>query len=481
MPQVSKVRPEENRYDLIVIGSGPAGEKAAVKAAYFGFRVALVERSQAMGGAGANTGTLPSTALKESALFYSGKYDTGLYGADRQLSGHASIKDFMYRKATVVEASSEEVRENLQRHHVDVYKGHGHFSDAHHVVVDAPGTDPIMLSAANIVVATGTYPFHPAEIPFDGRRVHDSDTILELARLPRSLCIVGAGVIGCEYATMFAAMGTKVYLVNQTKDILGFVDQEISGALVDQMKADGIEVLLGASLDSVRPPEADDAGVAVSLGDGTELSVDMFLFAAGRSGCTDGLGLGTAGINRGKRQTIVVNQHYQTNVPHIYAVGDVIGFPALASTSMDQGRVAVSHMFQINDYDSLPKVLPFGIYTIPEVSMVGITEEQAQESGLEYFVGRAHHARMARGMIMGTKAGLMKLIIRRGDSVIVGVHLIGQWSSELIHYGMTLVNDRKSIMQVTSTVFNYPTLHELYKYACYDALSGLSGRKLRET
>lgn len=472
---------EDSHYDLLVLGSGPAGEKAAVKAAYFGHRVALVEQSNALGGAGANTGTLPSKALKESALFLSGKYDKGLYGVDRALTGRASIRDFMFRKAAVVDASGDEVRENLRRHGVDLYVGRGRFQDSHTVRVEPQGQPAAEITADRIIIATGSYPYHPPGIPFDGRRVHDSDTVLHIDRLPESLCIVGAGVIGCEYATIFSAMGTKVYLVNQGREILGFVDREISAALVDQMTVDGIDIRFGATIDSVHPAASDDDKVTVRLADGSELSVDMFLFAAGRSGTTKDLACDAAGIEIGNRETIVVNEHYQTSQPHIYAVGDVIGFPALASTSMDQGRVAVSHMFQINDYDSLPKVLPFGIYTIPEVSTVGMTEEQAIESGLEYFVGRAHHSRMARGIIMGNEAGMMKLIIRRGDSVIVGVHLIGQASSELIHYGMTLVNDRKSLMHVTSTVFNYPTLHELYKYACYDALSNLSGRKLKET
>ncbi len=470
-----------HHYELVVLGSGPAGEKAAVKAAYFGRRVAVVEAEEALGGAGTNTGTLPSKTLKESALYYSGKYDKGIYGADRDLERKTSIEDFMFRKAIVVGEANAEVGANLQRHGVDLYRGLGRFSDANTIVVERQGGDPIELRADNVIIATGSYPFHPPAVPFDGKQIHDSDTILQISRLPRSLCVVGAGVIGCEYATIFSAMGTKVHLVNNAQHILGFLDHEISSELVTLMAADATEILFGAALAGVDAAASDEEDVTVRLQDGREFGVDMFLFAAGRSGRTGGLNCEAAGIAVGKRETIIVNDKYQTNVPNIYAVGDVIGFPALASTSMDQGRVAVSHMFEIDDFDSLPKIFPYGIYTIPEVSMVGMTEEDAKESGVDYFVGRAHHAKMARGAIMGSKAGVLKLIIRRSDSVILGVHIVGQQASELIHYGLTLVKDRKSVMEVIATVFNFPTLHELYKYACYDALGNLSGRKLKET
>ena len=468
-------------YDLAVIGSGPAGEKAAVKAAYFGRHVALIERDSALGGAGVNTGTLPSKTLKETALYYSGKYDKGLYGADRDFESQTSIAEFMFRKGLVIAAGNTEVDDNLRRHRVDILKGTASFIDANRIRIEQNAGASIEIKAANIIIATGSYPAHPGGIPFDEERIHDSDSILKISRLPRSLCIVGAGVIGCEYATIFSAMGVEVTLVNHADRILGFIDEEISAELVRTMAADGIEIAFGASVEKVTFAGEANEEVIVRLNDGHEFSVDMFLFAAGRSGTTRDLNCVAAGIALGKRETVLVDGSYRTNIANIYAVGDVIGFPALASTSMDQGRVAVSHMFQINDFDTLPKVFPYGIYTIPEVSMVGLTEEQAAASGVAYFVGRAHHAKMARGMILGAKSGMMKLIIRKSDSVILGVHLIGQQSSELIHYGLTLVKDSKSIMEVISTVFNYPTLHELYKYACYDALGNLSGRKLKES
>lgn len=472
--------PDPTDYDLIVIGSGPAGEKAAAKAAYFGRRVALIERETVLGGAGANTGTLPSKTLKESALYYSGKYDKGLYGADRDVERPTSIQDFMYRKAVVVEASDEDVLDNLKRHGVAIHFGAARFVGPNTLRIDDSGGGATTISAEHIIIATGSYPFHPPGIPFDGERIHDSDTILGIDRIPSSIAIVGAGVIGCEYATIFATMGTRVHLINNADTILGFLDGEISAELVSQMAASGIAIHFGASLGTVAPTGEDDEAVQITLEGGETITADMFLFAAGRSGRTADLDCDKAGVAVGKREAVIVDGTYRTSAPNIYAVGDVIGFPALASTGMDQGRVAVSHIYGIHDLDSLPKTFPYGIYTVPEVSMVGMTEEQAKESGIDHFVGRAHHSRTARGRIMGAHSGLLKLVIRRDEQIVIGVHLIGQLASELIHYGQALVANRTTVSEVIATVFNFPTLHELYKYACYDGLGNLTGRKLRD-
>lgn len=465
-------------YDLIVIGSGPAGEKAAAKAAYFGKSVAIVEQEKVLGGAGANTGTLPSKTLKESALYYSGKYDRGLFGADRAVERPTTIDDFMYRKGVVVAATNRDIFDNMEVHDVEVHRGRASFVDPNTVRVTGDST--VDITAEHIIVATGSYPYQPPGIPFDGSRIHDSDTILEISRIPKSIAIIGAGVIGCEYATIFATMGSKVCLINSSDTILPFLDREIAGELVSEMRSAGIEIVFGASLGSVKAPTSDGDPVLTILEDEREIPTEMFLFAAGRSGRTKGLGCNKAGIKLGKRETIVVDETYRSSAPHIYAVGDVIGFPALASTGMDQGRVAVSHIYEIHDLDRLPKTFPYGIYTVPEVSMVGVTEEQAASAHIPFFVGRAHHTRVARGRIMGAKSGLLKLVIRRDDQVVIGVHLIGQLASELIHYGQTLLANKNTVSEVIATVFNYPTLHELYKYACYDALGNLSGRKLRE-
>jgi len=471
--------PAAHQYDLIVLGTGPAGEKAAAKAAYFGKKVAIIEKEKCYGGAGVNTGTLPSKTLKESALYYSGKYDTGIYGHDRVLDGKTTIQDFLYRKNYVIETLEQEVLKNIQRHKIDLYQGTGSFVDAHTIKI-TEGPDEKTITGDHILIATGSYPFHPDNIYFDGIIVHDSDTILNIMRIPESLCIVGAGVIGCEYATIFGVMGCKVYLVNNSDRILPFLDNEISQALVTQMHDDGVNILFNASIDEMNVPENIEDDIQIRLKDGMVFDVDMFLFAAGRSGTTRELHCENAGVEIGKREAIIVNEHYQTSQKNIYAVGDVIGFPALASTSMDQGRVAVSHIFGINDLDALPKIIPYGIYTIPEVSMVGITEEQAQAEGMDYVVGRSHHSKIPRGRIMGARSGVLKMIVSKEDLVIRGVHIMGRMASELIHYGLAIVESEKTVNEVVATVFNHPTLHDLYKYACFDALGNLSGHKIKD-
>lgn len=466
-------------YDLIVIGTGPAGEKAAVKAAYFGKKVAIIEKQDSYGGAGVNTGTLPSKTLKESALYYSGKYDKGIYGHDRVSEGKTTIQDFLYRKNHVTEALDLEVKKNLDRHKVDIFHGTAAFVDAHTISITRD-QDTKQITGEFILIATGSYPFHPDNINFDGIIVHDSDSILDIMRIPDSLCIVGAGVIGCEYATIFAVMGCKVYLVNSSDRVLPFLDNEVAQALVEQMHEDGVHILFNTRIDDMQVPENIEDDIHIRLNDGTEFDVDMFLFAAGRSGSTRDLDCENAGVELGKREAVAVNDQYQTSQENIYAVGDVIGFPALASTSMDQGRVAVSHIFGIHDLDALPKIFPYGIYTIPEVSMVGITEEEAKASGMDYIAGRAHYEKVPRGRIMGAQFGVLKLIVSREDNVIRGVHIMGRIACELIHYGLAIVQSEKTINEVVSTVFNYPTLHDLYKYACYDALGTLSGHKIKE-
>ena len=465
-------------YDLVVIGSGPSGEKAAVKAAYFKRKVALVERETLFGGAGVNTGTLPSKTLKETALYLSGKNDKGVYGVERALGKATTIEDFLFRQKHVCSTIEAEVRANLERHKVDIYHGIGSFDDAHTIRVSRTGADDIILTADHTIIATGSYPFHPPGMPFDHERVHDSDTILELKFIPHSLCIVGAGVIGCEYATIFATMGTKVHLVNDRDKILGFVDEEVALSLVEQMRLAGIEILFNAEVLSVTAPSPDQP-VCIKLKSGAELNVEMFLFAAGRSGSTADLHCDRAGVVVGKREQIPVDAEYRTNVPHIFAVGDVIGFPSLASTGMDQGRVAVTHILETHDLDSLAKLFPYGIYTIPEVSMVGMTEQDAIKANLSYCTGKASHARTARGLITGTTNGYLKLVFLREGLVIIGVHIIGHLASELIHFGLSLVSEKKTVLEVISVVFNYPTLHDLYKYACYDGLGNLSGHKIK--
>jgi len=465
-------------FDLIVIGSGPAGEKAAVKAAYFGYRVAIIEKADSFGGAGVQTGTLPSKTLKETALYLSGIYHKGVFGIDRELGRQAGVHDFMFRKDLVTGDVSQTIYQNLVNHHVAILHGTAQFVDANHLRIT--GLMEEIVFGRYILIATGSYPFHPKHIPFDGVRVHDSDSILNITRFPKSLCVLGAGVIGCEYATIFAAMGIKTFMVNDKDKILNFLDGEISEALVSQMKKNGVTILFNNSITSFQAAERAEDDLRIQLQSGEILNVDMFLFAAGRIGNIQSLQCNNAGIKLGDRQTIVVDHTFQTNVPNIYAVGDVIGFPALASTSMDQGRIAIAHMFNTGDLDTLTEIFPYGIYTIPEVSMVGITEEQARKSNLHFACGYSYYRDTTRGKIMGDKDnGFLKLIFEKETKVIKGVHIIGMIATELIHYGMSLVKDQKTLDEVIATVFNYPSLHDLYKYAAYDGLGNLSGKKVK--
>lgn len=463
------------QYELIVIGTGPAGEKAAVKAAYFGHKVAIVEKAERYGGAMVVTGTLPSKTLKETALYFSGKYEKGLYGIERDLRHAASVNDFMYRKNYVTETEGKEVEENLKRHKVDIYHGVASFADPHTIQVGNGET----IKGDNIIIATGSYPFHPPGIPFDGKRIHDSDTILQITSFPKTLCVVGAGVIGCEYTTIFSTMGTKVYLINNRDKILPFLDQEVADKLVERMKNADVNILFNTSIQTIDVPQAEEEPVHVTLESGEKLEVDMFLFAAGRSGEIKDLNCEKIGLETGKRETIVVDETYKTNLDHIYAVGDVIGFPALASTGMDQGRVAVAHIFKTRDLDHLPSFFPYGIYTVPEVSMVGIPEEEAKEKKMNYLTGKARYTDMPRGKIMGAEDGFLKLVFDKETQVVLGVHVIGHIATEIIHFGLCLVEEKKSLHDIIGTVFNFPTLHDLYKYAAYDGLSNLTGHKVK--
>ncbi len=466
-------------FDLIVIGSGPAGEKAAAKAAYFGYSVALIEKEPQFGGAGVQTGTLPSKTLRETALYLSGVYQKGVFGVDKSMGRTVGVKDFMYRKEVVQETMGKAVEWNLERHRISVFKGTASFLDQNRILIK--GNPDEELYGKFILIATGSYPFHPSYIPFDGLRVHDSDTILNIQRFPKSLCVLGAGVIGCEYATIFAAMGVKTFIVNDRDKILGFLDSEIAHALVDQMSKSGVEILFNNSITAFDVPEQEDQEMTLSLKNGAELKVDMFLFAAGRSGSSASLKCENAGVQVGEREAILVNERFQTSVPTIYAVGDVIGFPALASTSMEQGRIAVAHMFKTGDLESMSELFPYGIYTIPEVSMVGITEEQALQKGISFEIGRSFYRDTARGKIMGDKDnGFLKLVFDKNSKVILGIHIMGTIATELIHYGMMLVKNQNTLDEVIATVFNYPTLHDLYKYAAYDGLGSLSGKKVKQ-
>lgn len=464
-------------YDLLVIGTGPAGEKGAAQAAYFGKRVAIVEAAPEFGGACVNTGTIPSKILRESALYFSGIQQRGLYGVDYSLRQGLTIKNFMHRKDILVDEEREKVRENLAAHHVDVFSGVAAFVDHRTISVAGAQAAPVLLQGDFILIATGSRPHRAPEIPFDDERIFDSDSILKMNLIPRSLAVVGGGVIGCEYASIFTALGVEVTLVDGRERVLPFLDAELSENLRERLTGLGVRFLLGERMAQIA---RTGGGVRIDLQSGKKLEAEAALFAAGRRGATDELQLAKAGLALNKRGYLDVNESYRTSVPSIYAAGDVIGFPALASTSMEQGRVAVCHAFGFQYKQRVASMLPMGVYTIPEISAVGETEQSCKEKGIDYEVGRARYANNARGLIAGDSAGLVKLLFRRSDRQLLGVHIIGESATELIHLGMMVLETGGKLDMFIDFVFNFPTLSEMYKYAAYDGLGNLAGHKLRE-
>ncbi|MCY1015483.1 Si-specific NAD(P)(+) transhydrogenase [Pyxidicoccus sp. MSG2] len=460
-------------FDLVVIGSGPAGEWGAVQAALAGKRVVVVEREPVLGGTAANTGTLPSKTLRETALHLSGLKARGLYSVETTLRHEATVSDFLYRERRVKGMERERILQNLQRHGVQVVRGTGSFADAHTVVVRSQDAAERRLTGDFILVATGSSPYRPPQYPFGDPRVHDSDEILDIGWLPRSLVVVGAGVIGCEYACMFAALGIPVTLVDLKHEVLPFLDDEISALLGQRMVALGIRLRFGQNVNTVEVPTSQDEPIRLTLSTGEVVDTDQVLVASGRTANTAGLGLEALGVKLSKRGQVEVGPDFQTAVPHVYAVGDVIGFPALASTSMDQARIAVEHAFDLTSARTLAPVLPYGIYTIPEVSMAGETEECLREKGIPYVVGRAAFSSNPRGQIIGEMHGLLKLLFHRESLKLLGVHVLGEQATELVHIGLTALLTGSSARLFVETCFNYPTLSEAYKTATFDALDYL--------
>ena len=454
-------------YDLVVIGSGPAGEKGAAQAGYFHKKVAVVERLSSLGGAGANTGTLPSKTLRETSLFLSGFRQRGLYGVEMKLDGRTGVRELLFRERAVAMEEQVRVAQNLRSHGADVYQGKGRLLDPLTVVVRRPGAEE-RLSAKVILVATGSTPFHPPIYDFKAPGIYDSDSILLMSEVPHSLVVVGGGVIGCEYACTFAALGIPVTLIEARTPLLSFLDLEMSTRLKARMEGLGVQFRMPATVESV---EVEEGRITVALQDGGTVAAAALLVASGRSANTSGIGLEEAGVKLGERGRVLVNEHFQTSVENIYAAGDCVGFPALASTSMEQARVAIAHAFSLYPKDALAPVLPYGLYTIPELSMAGETEESLKGTKVDYVVGRAAYATNARGQIIGDGGGFLKLIFRRDDLKLLGVHVIGEQASELVHIGLTALLCGAGAQLFSDTCYNYPTLSELYKYATYNAMA----------
>lgn len=463
-----------NTYDLIVIGSGPAGEKGAAQAAYFGKRVALIEREPVPGGACVNTGTIPSKTLRESAIQLSGLRQRGFRDAVEVTIKGITVNDFMHRKQLVVEKEWARIDENLRRHDVDRYAGSARFVSPNEIAIkNSLGEDVI---EGNIVlIATGSSPHRPATVPFDDDAVCDSDTILQIDEIPASLAVVGGGVIGCEYASIFAALGCEVHLVDSRSTLLPHMDREIVRVLLGELQTRlGVTLHLACEVREIY--RADDK-VSLTLRNGQCIVVDKVLYAAGRSSNTGDLNLDAAGVKTGNRGLILVNESYQTNIPNIYAAGDVIGFPALASTSMEQARVAMVHAFDLKYKTRVAATLPYAIYTIPELSTIGLTEDECKEKGIAHEVGRAYYRGNARGQIIGDSKGMVKLVFDPGTLKIHGIHIVGDIASELVHMGMLVMQFGGTINAFIESVFNFPTLGEAYKYAAYDGLGNVARKR----
>ena len=459
------------RFDLVILGSGPAGEKAAAQAGYFGKRVAVVERALEPGGAGVHTGTLPSKTLRETALYLSGHSARELYGIAVELEHDATLPRLMARKNQIAESESKRIRWNLERHGATYFHGHGRLVDRNTVAVR--GTDgETRIEGEYILIATGSRPRHPPGIAFEDPQIHDSDEVLWIEQLPKSMTILGGGVIGCEYACMFAALGVTVTLVDARDAILPFLDEEIVGRLATAMERLGVTLRFGLRWGEVK--RVGDV-VRTTLADGTVLEAEQLLFAAGRVGNTDDLGLENVGLEPDARGNLTVDERYRTGVENILAAGDVIGFPALASASMEQGRVAVCHAFGFEYKKAVAELMPYGIYTIPEVSAIGETEQTCQEKGIDYVAGRALYRDNARGKIAGDHEGITKLIVSSQDRRVLGVHVIGERATELVHVGQTVLHLGGTVDLFIDMVFNFPTLAESYKYAAYECLGALAG------
>ncbi len=454
-------------YDLVVIGGGPAGTSGALAAAAFGKRVALVEGEVHVGGAGLNTGTVPSKALRESALVISGWRARKLLGVDVTIHRNATLADFTRHHVGVRETIREQLAARLRQREIQTLHGRASFVDPHTIrVVDVTGIETF-LTGERILVATGSSPLRAPEFPFEHPRVHDSNEILDIIELPQVLAVVGAGVIGAEYACTFAALGVEVHLVDGRGALLPFLDSDISAAIAKAMGESGIHFHWREQVLSCTTP--DSGGVLLNLSSGQQLAVTDVLVAGGRSSNTAGLNLEAAGVTLGTRGLIPVNEFFQSSAPHLYAAGDVIGAPALASTGMEQARVAVCHAFSWAKKVS-PPLWPTGIYTIPEAGMIGATESAVRESGVAYVVGRASYGLNHRGQLIGDENGFLKLIFRRDDLRLLGVHAVGEQATELVHIGMMAMLCDADAELFNRACFNYPTLGDLYKHATYDAM-----------
>ncbi len=458
-------------YDLVVIGSGPSGQKAAVQGAKAGKKVAVVDKRDFVGGVCVNTGTIPSKTLREAVLYLSGYRERNIYGASYRVKEHITMDDLQIRCNHVMRHEMDVIQHQLARNGIDLINGIGEFEDMHTLRVHTLGNERT-ISAENIIIAVGTTPARTNTVPFLPDKVMTSDMIMQMQSIPRSLCVIGAGVIGIEYASIYAALGVRVTVVDMSPTLLRFVDDELISALIYHLRQNRVTVRLGEKVESVKIDE-ETGRVVTILQSGKRIVTEKALYSIGRQGNTARLNLEKIGIEPDKRGRLLVNDYYQTELPHVYAVGDVIGFPSLASTSMEQGRLASAHAFNLptNSYSDL---FPYGIYTIPEISMVGKTEEELTDAGIPYEVGKAHYREISRGQIIGDDVGMLKIIFGLTDRKVLGVHIIGEGAAELVHIGQAVMAFGGTVDYFVNTVFNYPTLAEAYKVAALDGINRLS-------
>jgi NAD(P) transhydrogenase len=460
------------KFDMFVIGTGPAGQRACIQAAKLGKRVGICERRRVVGGVCINTGTIPSKTFREAVLHLTGFRQRGIYGSAFTVKEEITVDDLIFRCNFVIKREVDVIRHQLRRNQVHLIEGEASFMDAHRLEI-RNGQGTVEVEAEYVVIATGTRPAKPPGVEVDGETIITSDMILDLKEIPRTMTVVGGGVIGVEYASTFAALGVEVTLVEMRPRLLEFVDSEIVESLVYQMRGNDCILRLGEEVDSV---QVDGSRAVANLKSGKKIISDLLLYSIGRTGATGRLNLGEAGLSADDRGRLKVNEVHQTEQPHIYAVGDVIGFPSLASTSMEQGRAAACHAFGI-EYASSPDLFPIGIFSVPEISMVGKTEEELTGAEVPYEVGLARYKEIARGNILGDDSGLLKLLFHRETRKMLGVHIIGTDAAELVHIGQAVLAFGGGLDYFVNNVFNYPTFAECYKVAALDCYNKLGPRE----
>ena len=455
------------KYDIAVIGSGPAGEKAAIEASSLGAKTVIIEKGSKPGGAGLITGTIPSKSLRETVKYVESLSQSSISGIDICRDRKLTVQELMYRKKRVIKLRVNDILETYKKNSIDFIAGMAKFISSNQLLItQGKETGDLIIQAKKIIIAVGAKPYHPASLSFDARYILDSDTILGLENIPDSLIVIGGGVIGCEYATIFSKMGTKVIIVDSNRMLLDFIDHDISNALTDEMQKDGVRMQLGSGYKKV---EVLDNHVVTTLVNGKRIKTSALLCASGREGMTDDLDLKVCGLGTNSRNQLKVNSNYQTAVSDIYAVGDVIGFPSLVSVSNEEGRMAAQHAVSNKEVSRVGADIPYGIYTIPEISMIGLTENQAKKEKIPYVVGICWFKNLARGLIIGNEKGMLKLLFHEKTHKLLGVHIFGQSAAELIHVGQSVLAFDGSVDYFLKTVFNFPTLSAAYKVAARNA------------